>query len=386
MKKAYIFSVLSIALLFGACKKDDDQSPEPTPTLEVPTSYVSTNYATNASSEIALVTSLVDLTNEAKTGRTLSTTVDAVDLQTLFEAGDPSLQDKITTYYKGKLEGTNGWFDELEKASGGSYTPGAPTGNGGVYGTGTSAYLFDENGLEMEQLIEKGQFGATLFNAFAEVLSTSPLNSADVDRAIALFGATPSFSNSGSNNVAAEVRDRAMANYAARRDKNDGNGLYAQMKYQFIRLKAAIEAGSAFDADRDDAIRQLKLLWEKVNAATVINYCHSATSTLSNDPSSLTDNQKAGALHALSEGVGFIHGLRTISQNHKKITDAEIEAVLVLLNAPYNGTATSYTFVTDATNELDQLTEAIEYLQDVYGFSDQEIEDFKSNWVSVQGR
>lgn len=384
MKKHILLSGLAFAIFLGSCKKDDDTE-APIPSLEVPSAYNSPNYTTNAADQIALVTRLVDLTNEAKKGRTSGTTVTASALQDLFEAGEPSLQDKVTTYYKGKLEGTNGWYDELANSSGGSYTPGTPTGNGGVYGTGSSAYLFDENGLEMEQLIEKGQFGATLFNAFNEVLVSS-LSASGVDKAIALYGATPSFANSSSTNVAADVRDRAIANYAARRDKNDGRGYYSQMKFQFTRLKAAIEAGEVYNADRDAAIAELKLLWEKINAATIINYCHSATATLSNTPSSLTDNQKAGALHAIGEGIGFIHGLRTIPQQHKKITDAQIESILTLLNAPYDGTATTYTFVTDASNELPNLTAVINELKAIYGFTDQQIEDFKSNWVSVQGR
>jgi hypothetical protein len=51
------------------------------------------------------------------------------------------------------------------------------------------------------------------------------------------------------------------------------------------------------------------------------------------------------------------------------MTDAQIDELLVLLNAPHNGTPTSYKFVMDFSNEYPK-----------------EIEDFKKNWVAEQGR
>ncbi|MCS6795991.1 MAG: DUF4856 domain-containing protein, partial [Raineya sp.] len=246
-------------------------------------------------------------------------------------------------------------------------------------------YLFDENGLEIEQLVEKGQFGATLYKHALDLINAGTYDDAFVDKLLAIYGATPNFSNSGSNNVPANVRDRFSANYAARRsDINDNNSLYVQLKRQFIKLQAAIRAGAAYNKERDDAIAEIKLLWEKVIAATAINYCHSVIATLSQ--TNPTDAQKGSALHALGEAIGFIHGFRTIPQNHKKITDAQIDQILILFNAPQNGTPTCYKFVTDAVNELPKLQQAINQLKNIYGFTDAEIESFKNNWVALQGR
>jgi hypothetical protein len=371
--------LLAIALLTLSCKKEETR-----PALQIPTTYDGTGFLNNSTTARGLVNQLIALTDEAKKGRIEGTVVERSALENLFTTGNPSLAATATAYYKGRLEGANGWFADLAAASGGTYTPGAPTGQGGVFGTGASAYLFDENGLEIEQLVEKGQFAATLYNHLIAIISSGNIDAAKVDQLLAVYGATPAFANSGSNNVAAENRDRAMANYAARRDKNDGQGLYSQTKFQFLKLQAAVKAGEAYNTERDEAIAEIKLLWEKINAATIINYCHSTIAGLSQ--TSPTENQQASALHAYAEAVGFIHGFRTIPQNHKRISDAQIDAILVLLNAPYNATPTSYKFVTDAVNELPKLTQIINQLKGIYGFTDQEIEDFKSNWVNIQGR
>lgn len=373
-------SVLSLAvsLAFSACKKDENK-----PSLNIPSAYDGSNFEANTTTERALVTQLSALTSIMQKGRTKSNTVEKSKLDSAFTAGNPSLASIITSYYKGRIEGTGGWFDELAKASGDTFlfpVAGVPVGDGGVLG----GYLFDENGLELEQLVEKGQFGATHYNHAVSLLSGT-ITPATVDKLIAIFGATPSFSNSGSNKVDPNIRDRASANYAARRSKGaDNNSLYAQMKANFIKLQAAVKGGEAFNKERDEAVAALKLTWEKIIAATVINYCHSTTSTLSN--SNLTDAQKGSGLHAYGECVGFIHGWLTIPQAHKKITDTQIEEILTLLNAPRNGTPTSYKFVTDGANELPKLQQIIDKLQTIYGFSPQDIIDFKSNWVNVEGR
>jgi hypothetical protein len=349
--------------------------------LEVPATYDGINYVANTTAQKALLDQLGALTDEAKKGRNAANIVTRQALENLFTTGNPALSAEATLYYKGRLEGNGGWFDELAKASGTNWTPQIPDGSnqGGVYG----GYLFDEFGVEMEQLIEKGQFNATLGN-HAMNLMNSDITLATVDHLLAIYGAKPAFANSGSNNVTADVRDRGMANYGARRDKNDGNGMYAQMKTAFITLQAAVNAGEEYKDERNVALKNIQLLWEKINAATIINYCHSPISSLSQ--TNPTDAQKGAALHAIGEGIGFIHGLKTLNPSYRKITDAQIDEILVLLNAPANGMASVYKFATNPVDELPKLQQIIVKLKSIYGFTDLEIEEFKSNWVALQGR
>jgi hypothetical protein len=377
MKFIRLWAILAAfsPLFFVSCGKDEKVIPP----LSIPTTYESANYSTTAATQIGIGKRIVSITNEAKKGRTSGKTVSADSLNYWFTTASPNLKSLNTSYFAGRFEGATGWFAEVAKASGGTYTPSATiTGNGGAYG----GYLFDENGLEIEQLIEKGQFGSVLYNQATTLLSGN-ITAETVDQVIALFGANPTFPNTPTASKTAQP-DLYMANYAARRDKNDGKGFYSQMKAAFLKLQAAVKAGSDYTKERDEAVAAIKLTWEKVNAATIINYCHAVISTLS--ATAPTDAQKASALHAYGECVGFAHGWKTIAATQKKITDAQIDEVLDLMNAPANGTPTSYKFIIDAVNQLPRLTQVITKLKGIYGFTDAEIEDFKSNWVSVQGR
>lgn len=364
--------IVAITLLFTACG-EKEKAP-----LSIPSAYDGTSFSANTATQDAVRSQLEALVTEIKKGRVAGATLDYATLSGLYTAGNPSLKSITTPYYAGRLDGTGNWFDELAKASGGTYTLGTPTGQGGTFG----GYLFDENGLEYEQLVEKGLFGAALYN-HAVSLMEGTMTVATADQLVRIFGAHPDFPNTPTAANAANP-DKFMANYAARRDKNDGTGLYSQMKNAFIKLQVALKAGDDYNQERDEALVALRETWEKVNAGTMINYCHSVISTLSaTNPS---DAQKASALHAYGECVGFMHGWRTISQDNKQITDAEIDEILVLFNAPYNGTPTSYKFAADPVNELPKLTQVISKLKAKYGFSAQEVEDFRNNWVAVQGR
>jgi len=379
--KSLLIGALATSFVFSSCRKETPKPITPVSTnLVIPDSYDGSSFEKNTSEQLLLINQLIALTSEAKRGRNVDNTVVKGALDNLFIVGNPSLSNECTSYFKTKLEGTNGWFDELAKSSGKSWTPGSPDGisNGGVYGS----YLYDENGLEIEQLIEKGQFGATLYNHAVKLMSGT-ITLATVDQLVAIFGAKPSFVNSGSDKGGVN-KDLAMANYGARRDKMDGNGMYTKIKKEFITLQAALKGGDLYITEKNTALVNIKTLWEKINAATVINYCHSPISKLGQMNPTVSDI--SNSLHAINEGIGFIQGIKTVNQSYRTITDTQIDEVLVLFNAPASSTASVYKFATDSANELAKLQQIISKLKTIYGFTDPEIEDFKSNWVSTQSR
>jgi hypothetical protein len=231
----------------------------------------------------------------------------------------------------------------------------------------------------MEQLVEKGLFGAASYHKALQLLQTPDAKTAD--KVMALFGVHPSFPNTptASNTAHPDVH---MANYAARRsDSLNNNSLYRKMEKAFIQLQAAVNAGDDYISERDQAIAAIKLNWEKINAATSINYFHAVISNMSN--TAPTDAQKGASLHALGEAIGFLWGWKNVSD--KKISNAQMDELLALmLVSP--GTPTCYRFVTEPAATLGNLQQAISKLQSIYGFTAAEIEDFKKNYVALQGR
>ncbi|AEE49623.1 DUF4856 domain-containing protein [Haliscomenobacter hydrossis] len=368
---------LALGFLFVACDDKDDQVDD----LVIPNTYDGSNYTANTTAHTTVRTALINLTNEMKKGRTPGTKVELGALNALYSSGTPSLKSYTNSFYNGKIEGDNGFLNELTKASGGTFVPGTTTGNGGTYG----AYLFDENGVELEQLVEKGLFGAALYNQALSLMSKhTEFTPAKADQVLAMFGASPLFKSSDNATKHGADIDRFMANYGARRDKNDGNGLYTKMKAALITAQAAAKATPANHGKMLEAFEQIRSNWEKINAATVINYCHSAISTLSS--TNPTDAQKAGALHSLCEAIGFLYGWRTLSTSGRTITDAQIDELLTLLNYPVGAPPKPYVFLTAPLNELPKLQQIISKLKTIYQFTDTEIEDFKKNWISEQSR
>jgi hypothetical protein len=371
---------LGIAFTFTSCGKDDEEELIPTvPGLTIPSVYELAGYNANTTTEYSLRSQLSALSTYMKTAEVLGVEVTLDELNNKFSnGGNPSLADITDTYYKNLIE--NSFFPELASSSGNSFDPmnGATATEGGVYG----ARLFNRRAKETLQEIEKGLFEAAFYNYFIN-LTQGTIDVAAVDRMVAIYGAHPNFPNT---NTAANTStpDQFIALYAARRDKNDGSGLYTKIRDQFIRLRAAVAAGSAFNEDRDAAISNLKVLIEKAIMATAANYGITAQMKLSS--TAPTPLIISGGLHDLGEAVGFIHGFKSVPQQHRVITDAQIDELIGLLLAPAGTEGEQYRFVTEPVATLPNIDTYLDIIQDIYEFSDQEMADFEFNWILVNGR
>lgn len=370
------YSLLLFIIFIVGCKEDDPiQTKSP---LSVQTLYDTTNFVSSTKQQYVWRKSLVDLATSLKKGRTKGATVSETELKSLLSAN--GFEALISSYYK---EQANVYIQTLSQASGGEYNPlKSPSENkqGGVFGE-KSLYLFDEHGLEPEQCIEKGLFGAALYNYAVTNYLTGTVTNEKLNQALILFGADPSFPNT---NTAANTTkpDVHAALYAARRDDNSGTGFYRQIQKQFLTAQAAIKAGSAYNDELQAAVKGIRENWEKAIAATVINYLYASTTSLSK--TNPTVDEIAGALHAYSECVGFIHGLKNIPT--KIITDKEIDNILTLflVNDPTN--VRSYLFVQEPITYLPNFVSVQNSLKSIYKFTDTEMESFKKNWISEQKR
>ena len=372
-----LWASIVLSFTLTSCEKDEEVAK--LPELSIPSFYALASYDANTTTEYNIRSQMSALSTYMKTAEVLGVELTLEELNNKFSnVGNPSLADITDDYYKNLIESS--LFPELASSSGNAFDPmnGATATEGGVYG----ARLFNRRAKETLQEIEKGLFEAAFYNYFIN-LTQGTIDVAAVDRMVAIYGAHPNFPNT---NTAANTStpDQFIALYAARRDKNDGNGLYTKTRDEFIRLRAAVAAGSAFNEDRDAAIANLKILIEKSIMATAANYGITGQMKLSSTaPAPLVIS---GGLHDLGEAVGFIHGFKSVPQQHRIITDAQIDELLELLLAPAGTEGEQYRFVTEPVATLPNIDTYLDIIQDIYGFSDQEMADFEFNWIQVNGR
>lgn len=377
-----MLAFLGVAVMTSACQQAS--SPQTKTPLVIAARYDTTNFAANTVAERALQANIRAFTLEMQTGRPGASTatnrnlpVSAARLRELYTAM-PAIAEATTPYYRDLVLRQGGWIDQLATASGKEGDLLAMPPREGRFG-GTSGYLFLANGLEPEQPLEKGTFGAANFNRILQLLS-APMTLANLDKIVALYGAPPNFPNG--RPAAGAANDVTIAQYAARRDNSGGGpggdtgpkGFYTLTRDAFIKAQSALKAGSDYKPELDSALAEIQGNIERVFGATCINYCHSAIAILSS--TNPTPAQIAAALHALGENVGFIGGLKTLPR--KIITDAQIDAILANFNAPHTGQVAMLRFLNNPT-ELAKLTTVINDVARIYGFTPAQIELFKRN-------
>ena len=360
-----IVAIAAISFL-SSCKKDKVED-RIIPSLAIPSSYDTSSFATNTIDEQSIKSNFGSLVSEIKKARVNGVKVSESTMITKYETGSLSTKNLTTANYNNIVLKA---FKDIDSSSSNTYTPSATIpANGGTYG----GFLFNRYGLESEQVVDKGLFGAMLYNRILFVIS-QPLTESSIDKLVVLWGATQKFANQDIS-TKTTYPDVNIAKYSARRDKNDGNGYYNKAKNELIKAKAAIKAGSDYNAVRDASLNEFKLLVEKSLAATVVNYCIASAAKL-NLPSP-TSNDFGAAMHAMSENVGFLSGFKGISD--KKITDAQIDELLTLMFAPSNGAVAFYKYNTDTFAAKTNIVSIQSKLKAIYGFSDLEMIEFATD-------
>lgn len=357
--------VLLAIILLTACND------EPEANLNVPDTYESPDYESNVTFERTLRSELSTMVSAANA-------VEANALAGNFNSGSitypANLQGVTNSTYAALIQN---WLGEIVQAanSGQAFDlENAPSGQGGLLGT----RLLDENGIELEQLLDKGLYGAAFYNQALAIVNSDNLTQASIDRLVEIFGAHPSFPG---DDTAPENPDKFAANYAQRRSNNvNKTGLYYDIKKNLITAREAIGEGAFYDQVRDAALDAFLLNWEKANFATIIYYCNDAKNKIvnANNESDITARSflLGDALHSYSEAVGFVYGWLGLSQ--KEITDAELTELLNLLMVTPNQTPESYRFAKEA-GLLTNFDQVIDKIQAIYGFSEVEVSSFFVN-------
>jgi hypothetical protein len=372
-----IQKVIAISLLatvgFASCNKDDDDDNNTSPSI--PNSYTSNNFDANAASQIELgdqLEALASKIGEGDDGSKLDQSeVDALFTSDLDGAGTFNYTNFIESDVLPLVGPESGQqWDVVTN----------PDSGGGVFAGRFLSYT----GLEHKQLVEKAFFmGGQYIQAYS-IAYDGEFVSADVDKLLALYGTSPEFPMGASN---AEVADRFSAKYAARRTPETG-GFYLDARKALIIAKYQLDNGASPESfEVRDQIENFFAAWEKAIAATAINYMYSTLDVITK--SNPTDEELADALHAHSEAVAFILGAYQLPSSEYLIaSDSQLEAVLSLLkfNDISYGNSNAYLFASEPSDHYTDISSAMDLLQDTYGFTDDEMESFKINWVNEDNR
>lgn len=213
------------------------------------------------------------------------------------------------------------WMDEIAVASV-SHASTASVGQAGTLTSGASTYLFDENGFEHVQLIEKGLMGAVfMYQALNVYFGDGKMNVDNTtavnaglgqyytamehhwDEAFGYFGVETDFPTSAGT--------RFWGKYC--NNQNASLNCNADMMNNFLKGRAAI--GGNIIADRDAAITAIRTEWEEISAYQSMKYLSDAVGYFGSD--------NANFLHALSEAYAFAWNLRYAPDTTRRMTVVE---------------------------------------------------------------
>ncbi len=392
MRKFKVFgfvALLSVAACFVACDSDDDnivrlrsdggldataEAADADATTEggllacgavVPTTYDSPNFAANAKAELDLKARVDELEKKLKSAEGTGTAVvTALELQAIFTAGTPSLRSVATAAAQATVDA---YITQFGDAVGKTWSPLDADADGGAASGGKfeNANIFSPIGVDLREGILKNLLGGALYN-HALALQAGPLTEATIDRFVVSFGATPTLLVGAD---AGTEENGLVAEYATKRDdKNSAKlGPYRKIRNALLVAKAAAAGGDPCRADLDAALATYFREWEKASYLTAIFYLNQASTHAMAAPV-----KGPQALHAFGEAHGFVQSFRGIPQDRRKITDAQIDALLQRI-----GAAKPYELLTRTTERVVAFSTAFQDIGAIYGLTQTEIEDAK---------
>ena len=318
-------SFFALAIFASACSDSND---EVTPNAPKTYNFENVSY----SGQTTRLETLEELTTEMKKGND-GNEVSSTDLYAIYtkDVGGKKLHNKVHSEYEAQFKT---WFDALEKAS-----KSKVAGKSGVAGVVTSndgdkKYLFDENGIEYTQLVEKGLMGALMYHQATSVYFGSPKMDVDNEEVTEgqgtkmqhhwdeAFGYFPA--EQKSDNAAHTLKNKYWGKYASKTDKV---GLKSSEKIlnAFIAGRHAINTKD--NKTRDAKITEIRKEWELIVAGTAIHYLNAASQNLNDD---------ALRNHELSEARAFIFSLRFNPDS--KVSHMESEAFIAALGTDFYNT------------------------------------------------
>lgn len=329
--------ILSVSsFLFTSCSEDEDKDPVDT----IPTSYNFINADFSGQTErLNQLDEMITYIKTANTGAKVETLVLLDMYSNKDDNGGGNFSFSSTKQLNNKTAEDSkidiiSYFSTLSEISGTNED--ASNGKAGILKSGTKQYFFDANGVEYQQLIEKGIMGACFFNQITNVyLSSDKMNvdnSVNIedknytamqhhwDEAFGYLGAT-------SNSPIEETGERYWQKYAHKSNKEVTNNVMDTPKdiiNAFIKGRYAINQKDYTERDKQIDIIIKKL--EIIAATSALHYINASLKTFSDD---------ALRNHQLSEAYAFIWSLKFINFQNRIISDSKINQLLENLGLKY---------------------------------------------------
>jgi len=357
MKINYITIILGLIITVSSCKKEEDPIDEDQPdTYTVPSTYnfANVNYS-GQTSRMAMLTEMVTL---MKTGNTSGVNVDANVLKNMFRnSGNPFSDINLNTsgkklinkcFYLDTTYYLN-YMDSLQMISASSVS-----GSNGVAGVvvsttdNTKKYLFNERGIEITQILEKGIMGGVFYYQALAYYLTDDQIGATVDNSSVV---------SGEGTAMEHHWDEAFGYLGVPIDfPTNTTGIIYWGKYSNTvnavlgtnnSLMTAFRTGRAAISNNDMTTKFtqrdiIRTTWEKVCAASVIHYYNEAMNNFTDD---------AIRNHTLSEALAFLRCLKYSPV--KLITNLEIVQIEAMIgNNFYNVTINGINNAKDALSTI----------------------------------
>lgn len=324
--KKLTLSLLSLALFGLTSCEDDDQQDQP---AALPSTYNFENVSyTGQENRLDMLSEIVSYVKTSNDG-------DYVDESQVFAM----FNNQGYTWSKAELNNSTKqianktsedalamgeWISELDSIS---QNPG--TGSNGEAGlvqsnSGTKQYLFNADGFELAQLIEKGAMGALAYYQATAVYTSDSKMDVDNesveagkgtamqhhwDEAFGYWGVPKDFGSEDFTYDSNADYHRFWAKYTNAMDEHLGSN--SKLMNAFIKGRDAINRKD-YDT-RDAAIAEVRNEWELVCAAMAIHYLNGAKAEFADD---------ALRNHQLSEAVAFIWSLQF--NPTQELTDTEI--------------------------------------------------------------
>ena len=360
MKTLSILGLATFAIFMSSCrkgcinpeainydpkaKKDDNSCIIDEAPYTVPTTYAFTdengNSTVSYSGQTDRLNQLSEMVVYMKTGN--SAVIDAQVIKDMFANtngdGNGNFSFSTTKQLKNKcfsldVDMFEAWMDSIAGASV-DFANTASNGQAGVLSSGSSTYLFDENGVEYVQLIEKGLMGAVFLNQALNVYFGESKMSADNstavdpdggkyytemehhwDEAFGYFGVETDFPNS--------IPSQFWGKYCNAQD--DNLNCNSHMMTNFLTGRAALSNGIM--EDRDDAITAIRTEWETISAYQAMSYLDQAISFFGNDD--------AKFLHVLSEAYAFAWNLRYSPETTRRMNPTEHADLMAMFESNF---------------------------------------------------